>query len=140
MLLNEIGPYRGRRRPSSYSAEVPLVLQHPDYTGNEEEWFAEPMVEVEFSMSEDDPSVGYKGGADEILSVKAAEPFDFMNVHVEAGQDIPEEMFKYWSPSHGIKDVYKYLLISAEENAGEGMYDDDGDYEYDRRKDEGYYD
>ena len=149
MLLKEI--YRGRiyRNPrarygQAHYASVPLVLQHPDFTGNEDDLFAEPMIEVEFTMSEDDPSVGYRGGADEINGLTAEEDFDFMGKQYKRGQEIPEELLQYWSPSRGYEpgQVEKYLLDTAEENAGEDARngDDDGDYEYDRRKEEGYYD
>ena len=125
---------QGMRR-SNPTAEVSLVLQHPRYTGAEDDYFAELMAEVEFTFSPADPSVGWRGGPDEIQSVTAAEPFDFMGHHVETGQEIPEEMLKFWSPSRGYKqgDVYDYLLDTAAENVDGD--EDDGDYEYERRRD-----
>ena len=137
MKLTEI--YRPRQSTPRYNptAEVPLVLQHPDYDGEDEreDWFAEPMVNVEFTIDPGDPSVGWQGGADEIQGITAAEPFSFMGNRFEEGQPIPDELLQYWDPSRGYKqgDVMQYLLDRAEEN-----YDgepDDGDYELDRRRD-----
>ena len=134
MLLNEIyNPQRPRYNPT---AEVPLVLQHPDFTGNEDDLFAEFQVEVEFTVDPGDASVGWPGGADEIQSLTAAEPFDFMGQHYEVGQPIPDELLQYWDKSRGYKDVNDYLLTTAYET-GEGVdADDDGDYAYDRSRDE----
>ena len=138
MKLMEI--YRHKQGTPRYNptAEIPLVLQHPDFTGNEEDLFAEPQVEVEFTMSAGDPAVGWKGGADEVVGVTAAEEFNFMGKRYQVGQEIPDELLQYWDKSRGYNDVYDYLLSAAEENAGEGAMDadDDGDYAFDRMRDE----
>lgn len=140
MLLKEIWRHPQGRPRNNPVASVPLVLQHPEFTGSEDDWFAEPMVQVEFSVSPSDPAVGWRGGADEIVSVTAEEDFSFMGRRFQAGQEIPQSLYKFWSPSRGYQegDVEEYLLAAAEEEAGGDAYDDDGDYEYDRRRDEDY--
>ena len=120
-----------RRRmpaPTGATAEVGLELEHPRYTGNEDDLFAEFQVVVEFSISPDDASVGWRGGADEIQSVTIDEPFNFMGRQYQEGQPLPDELLQYWKPTKGYRDVNDYLLSRAEENAPE---DDGPDEDYD---------
>ena len=125
---------RPRPAPTGATASVPLVLEHPDFTGNEDDLFAEFQVEVEFTISPSDPSVGWRGGADEVQSVTFGEPVQFMGRQYQEGEEVPEELLQYWSPSKGYNDVEDYLLSRAEENAGDSMVDGDDD------RDEDYYD
>lgn len=134
MLLTEI-MRRPRPAPTGATASVGLELEHPRFTGNEDDLFAEFQVEVEFSVSQSDESVGWKGGADEIQSVTFDEPVRFMGRQYQEGEPVPDELLQYWKPVKGYSDVEDYLLSRAEENAGDSMQDDDGDYEYDNYRD-----
>ena len=132
------------RRPSPAATGatglVGLELEHPDFTGNEEDLFAEFQVQVEFTISPDDASVGWRGGADELQSITIDENFKFMGRQYREGQALPRYLLQYWSPVEGYRDVEEFLLSKAEEDAGDSMSDGpDEDYDDYRNEDRDYY-